>query len=94
MKWGEDHDIENLKWLQELLENSCTEELCNMIGEQLLEINTMYHDGPLFLFLMMKIIIHTTNEATRKLIERINNLNISNVRGENVLQVTSLIWVQ
>ena len=31
-------------------------------------------------------------EATRKLIERINNLNISNVCRENVLQVTSLIY--
>ena len=40
---------------------------------------------------MMKIIIRTTNEATQKLIERIRNLNISNIRGENILQVTSLI---
>ena len=40
---------------------------------------------------MMKIIIRTTNKATQKLIKRIRNLNISNIRGENILQVTSLI---
>ena len=90
-KWGEDFDIENLEWSQELLENSCSEELRNLVSEQMLEINTIYHGGPLFFYLMMKIIIRTTNEATRKLIERIRNLNISNIRGENILQVTSLI---
>ena len=62
-----------------------------MIGENLLEIDTIYHGGPLFFFLMIKIIIRTKNEATRKLIERIKNLNISNVCGKNVLQVTSLM---
>ena len=90
-KWGEDYDIENLEWSQELLENSCSEELRNLVSEQMLEIDTIYHGGPLFFYLMMKIIIRTTNEATRKLIERIRNLNISNIRGENILQVTSLI---
>ena len=62
-----------------------------MVGEQLLEIDTISHGRPLFFFMMMKIIIRTRNEAKRKLIERIKNLNISNVHRENVLQVTSLI---
>ena len=77
-KWKEDHDIE---WSQEIFEHSCTGELCNMIREHLLEIDTIYHGGSLFFFLMMKIIIRTTNKATRKLIERIKNLNISNIYG-------------
>ena len=57
----------------------------------MLEIDTIYYGGPLFFYLMMKIIIRTTNKATRKLIERIRNLDISKIRGENILQVTSLI---
>ena len=40
---------------------------------------------------MMRIITRATTEATRKLIERIKNLKINNIRGENVLQATSLI---
>ena len=31
-KWGEDYDIENPEWSQELLENSCSEELCNLVS--------------------------------------------------------------
>ena len=57
----------------------------------MLEIDTIYHGGPLFFYLMMKIIIRTTNKATQKLIERICNLDISKIRGENILQVASLI---
>ena len=45
----------------------------------------------LFFYLMTKIIIRTTNKATQKLIERIRNLDISKIRGENISQVTSLI---
>ena len=89
--WGEDYDIENLEWSQELLENSCSDELRNLVLEQMLELPPLTHGGPLFFYLMMQIIIRTTNEATRKLIERIKKLNISKIRGENVLQATSLI---
>ena len=64
-KWGEDYDIENLEWPQELLENSCTKELRNSVSEKMLEIGTIYHGGPLFFYLMTKIIIRTTNKATQ-----------------------------
>ena len=32
--WGEDYNIENIEWLQELLENSCTKELQNLVSEK------------------------------------------------------------
>ena len=59
--------------------------------KKMLEIDRIYHGGPLFFYQMMKISIRTTNEATQKLIKRICNLNISTIRGENILQVTSII---
>ena len=32
-KWGKDYDMENLEWSQELLENSCSKELRNLVSE-------------------------------------------------------------
>ena len=57
----------------------------------MLELSPLHHGGPLFFDLMMQIIIRTTNKATRKLINRIKNLNISKTCSKNVLQATSLI---
>ena len=41
--WGEDYDIENLEWTQELLENSCSDELCNLVLKQMLELPPLHH---------------------------------------------------
>ena len=90
-QWGGEYDVKNLQWNQELLEKSSTAKLKTFVLEQMYKIKLVYHGGPLYFYLMMRIITRATTKSTCKLIERIKNLSIHNIRGENVLQETSLI---
>ena len=70
-QWGGKYDVKNLEWSQELLENSSTTELKNLVLEQMYNIESVYHSGLLYFYLMMIIITRATTKATRKLIKRI-----------------------
>ena len=61
--FGQEHDLQNLQWKQELLENSCEPELHEKVLEKMLRIPDIEMDGPTFFYL----IISTTKDAVRSL---------------------------
>jgi hypothetical protein len=77
--------------LQELLENSYDEELCNKIREKLKEILADEHSGALFYYLMIKLIQVDTDNVVHSLTTRFANMDIGALEGENVMPACSLI---
>ena len=57
----------------------------------MLDVEPIHQGGPTFFFIMMQIIIQTSDQATRALLQHIKGLNISQIWGENVQIATSLI---
>ena len=90
-KWGQTYNLTDLEWSQQLLENSCEENLRNKVSEELMSLDYKFHGGPTYFYIMMKVILRTTDQATRALVQSIKNLKISKIQGENVLTATSLI---
>ena len=56
-----------------------------------MSLDYKFHGGPTYFYNMMKVIVQTTDQATRALVQRTKNLKISKIQGENVLAATSLI---
>ena len=90
-KYGQDFDLNNLDWSHELLINSCDAILSTKINERLSGYSVKTQGGPLFLYLMLQLIISTSEEASKALLTRLDNLKIHQVEGENVLNVVSLV---
>jgi hypothetical protein len=88
---GQDYDLQDLQWSQELLENSCDEDLRNKIGEKLREIPSDEHGGALYYYLMIELIQVDTDNAVRSLTTKLANMNIAEMQGENVMRACSLI---
>jgi hypothetical protein len=88
---GQDYDLQDLQWSQELLENSCDEDLCNKIGEKLGDIPTDEHGGALYYYLMIELIQVDTDNAVCSLTTKLANMNIAKMEKENVMRACSLI---
>jgi hypothetical protein len=90
-QFGKKEHIQDLIWSQELLENSCDANLRDKVTEQLLSVPLIEQGGPLFYFIMIKVITSTTEEATRAMIRKITNMKITEIQGENVDKAISNI---
>jgi hypothetical protein len=89
--YGQDYDLQDLQWSQELLENSCDEALRAKIIEKLHSIPDDEAGGAVFYYVMMQLIRVDTEKAVRGLLDKIGSLSIAKVPGENVCNVVSLI---
>ena len=56
-----------------------------------MSLDYKFHGGPTYFYIMMKVIVRTTDQATRALVQCIKNIKISEIQGENVLTATSFI---
>lgn len=88
---GQTYDVQNLMWTQELLENSCEDDLRDKVMESLTQIPQSEQGGPLFYFIMINLITSSTAEAARTLINRIRTLQIRDIPGENVFTAVSQV---
>ena len=90
-KYGQDYDLQNLDWTNELMINVCDPILSSKINERLAGYSIKSQGGPLFLYLMLQLIISTSEETSKALLSRLDNLKIYQIEGENVLNVVSLV---
>ena len=89
-KFGQDYDVQDLNWYQELLENSCDAALWDKVMENLALYPQPQHGGPLFYHIMMGLIM-TTAEATGMMVTRITTMKICYFQGEDVSKAVSSI---
>jgi hypothetical protein len=89
--YGQEYDLQDLQWSQELLENSCDEDLRAKIIEKVHSVPDDEMGGAVFYYVMMQLIRIDTEKAVRSLLDKIGSLSIAKVPGENVCNVVSLI---
>ena len=90
-QFGQNFDVQDLAWTQELLENSCDETLRDKVMETLLLYPKVQQGGPLFYRIMIGLITTTTAEATRTMVTRITSMKIRDIQGEDVSKAVSTI---
>ena len=89
--YGQTYDVQNLQWSQELIKNSCDEDLATKVMERLRKIPDEEKGGALFYFIMIKLIQTNTEQAVRVLTEKLEKLSLRTLTGENVYTACSLI---
>lgn len=82
---------ENMTYLLQLLQNNTSESLWNKCLEEYEAYHAVYQGGPLMLFLILKRIQSNSENAIQHLKDRIKNLKIRDLKGEDVDLAVSLI---
>jgi hypothetical protein len=89
--YGQEYDLQDLQWTQELLENSCDEALRAKIIKKVQSVPDVEMGGAVFYYIMMQLSHIDTKKAVMSLLDKIGSLSIAQVPGENVCNVVSLI---
>ena len=89
--YGAEYHAENIKWSGEKILNSCSTSLRDKILEEVQDFNTAEKGGPVYFKVMMDLVIATSDTAMRSVVNRVNDLKLSDFDGENVLLFGSYI---
>ena len=89
--YGQDYDVENLRWSEEFLCNSCDPELRIKVQENLSTVDKECHGGPLFFHEMMSIIFTMTADETDNMRESLKTMTLQQFKGENVEKKITLL---
>jgi hypothetical protein len=89
-QYGNDWDIQNASLSENLLENSCEEELRLKVKERLDTIPVVERGGPLYFYIMVHKILSMSDDTIRMLTDRITNMNIKEVQGEDILKIVTI----
>jgi hypothetical protein len=87
---GSEWDIQNASLSEHLLENSCEEELRLKVKERVDTIPAVERGGPLHFYVMVHKILSMSDDTVRLLTDRITNMNIKEVQGEDVLKIVTI----
>ena len=82
---------QNIAWSGKKILASCEDDLKEKVIEAAEKIPKEKRGGPVYLFLMSKLILATSEKAMRGLTDKISSLTLSNFDGENVLTAGSYL---
>jgi len=82
---------QNVAWSGKKILASCEDDLKEKVIEAAEKIPKEKRGGPVYLFLMSKLILATSEKAMRGLTDKISSLTLSNFDGENVLTAGSYL---
>jgi hypothetical protein len=89
-QYGTVWDVQNASLSENLLENSCDEELRLKVKERVDTIPVIERGGPLYFYIMVHKILSMSDDTIRLLTDRITNMNIKEVQGEDILKVVTI----
>jgi hypothetical protein len=89
--YGQPYDVQDLQWSQELIEQSCEEDLRIKVMERLRPVPDVEQGGALFYFIMIQLIQTDAEQAVRTLTEKLEKLSLKSLAGENIFTACSLI---
>jgi hypothetical protein len=84
-------DAENMSWTQELILNSCDDELKHYLMSRLSLLPPEQHGGPTVFMLMVEQIVSNNDHLARALINRLNSFTIPMIAGENIENAAAFI---
>jgi hypothetical protein len=82
---------QNIAWSGKKILASCEDDLKEKVIEAAEQIPKSLRGGPVYLYLMSKLILATSEKAMRGLTDKISSLQLSNFSGENVLTAGSYL---
>jgi hypothetical protein len=90
--YGSEWDVQNAYLSDNLLENSCEEDLRLKVKERVYTIPVIERGGPLFFHVMVHKIISMSDDTIRTLIDRITNMNIKESQGKDILKIVTSMY--
>ena len=91
LKSAADWHPQNILWSGKAILNSCHESLKDKLVEAAEVIDPELRGGPVYLMLMNKLILATSEKAMRGLTDKLSSLKLSDFDGENVLKCGSYL---
>ena len=88
--YGDEWDVENAFLAENLLENSCEEDLRLKVQERLDTIPVIERGGPLYFYIMVHKILSMSDDTIRTLTDRITTMNIKESQGEDILKIVTI----
>ena len=91
MAYGQDFHVENLYWTGNKILNSCSSPLRMKLEEATKDFATDHRTGPVYFYLMTKLILSSTPMSMRTVMTKLEGLAVKDFTGESVLSAVSLI---
>jgi hypothetical protein len=88
---GQTYHVQNLLWSGTNILNSCDEELCKKIQEQIIGYPIEHKTGPVFFKLMMGMVQASSASTMRVLTQQLEALSIEDFDGESVISYVSIM---
>jgi hypothetical protein len=88
--YGQRYNIQYVQWSQELIEQSCKEELLMKVKEHLCQIPDSAQRGALFYFILIQLIQMDAEQAVIILTEKLEKFSLKTLSGEKSLRLTAL----
>jgi hypothetical protein len=82
---------ENLQLTYDYFQQNVSDDLWMKVCESYDQYKVSEQGGPLFFILMMNHLLSDTEEAASSLVARLNDFKITNIRGEDIYKVVSLL---
>jgi hypothetical protein len=89
--YGDAIAVENLKWTQDLLLNSCSDELKEQVSNKLFAVDKEHRGGPLVFFYIVQLLVKTNEKSSRAIIKRLEAMKIPKFDGEDIEAAVALI---
>jgi hypothetical protein len=82
---------QNLQLSHDYFQNNTSDDLWMKVSESYDNYKASEQGGPLFFILMMNHLLSDTEEAAASLVKRVTEFKITNIRGEDIYKVVSLL---
>ncbi len=89
--FGQTYDVQDLRWSQELLEQSCKDDLRTKMMERLRYSPDEEQGGALFYYIMIQLIQTDTEQAVCVLTDKLERLTVKKLTAENIFTAVILI---
>jgi hypothetical protein len=87
--FGQDYHVQNLLWSGTKLLNSCDEKLRQKLLEQTSQWPVYHRSGPVYFKVMVQLILASSAQCLRGLIQQLESLKVTDFNGENVAAYVS-----
>ena len=89
--YGGENDLQDLDWMELVLENSCENNLKEKCVERIMTIEPIERGASTYFHIIRGLIQQHTQECVRSLLNRVKKLKISDTKEENIHIVGSMI---